>query len=120
MKFEDAPEAAQLEARVEVLEDDMDSLIKDDSEEIDITTTATIHETAKYATKTGGTASSTSWEYYALENDDFESINYGLYSGGNMSTFNFIDFYNSTTPSSVSHIGQVAITALNSYITKLN
>ena len=117
IKYEDAPEAAQLESRVEVLEDDMDNLIKDDSEEIDITTTATTHETAKYATKTGGTASSTSWEYYALENDDFESINYGLYSGGNMSTFNFIDFYNSTTPSSASHIGEVAITALNSYIT---
>lgn len=117
LKFEDAPEAAQLEARVEVLEDDMDGLIRNDSVEVDITTTATTHETAKYATKTGGTASSASWEYYALENDGFESISYGLYSGGNMATFNFIDFYNSTTTSSASHIGEVAITALNSYIT---
>ena len=50
---EDAPEAAQLEARVEVLEDDMDGLIRNDSIEVDITTAATIHETAKYAKAIG-------------------------------------------------------------------
>lgn len=116
LKFADAPEAAALESRVSALEDDMSELIDNESSTVDIVTAATTHETAKYMGTGGSTTSSTSWEYFGIANDGFTSIEYGLYTGASTS-FDHIDFWNSTSLSSSTKIGSVPITQASSYVT---
>ena len=116
LAFAEAPEAALLEARVETLETEMSDLISEEYVDIDLTTVATTHETAKYLNTNGSPTSSTSWEYFGLANDGYTTINYGLYTGASTS-FDHIDFWNSTSLSASARIGSVPITQASSYVT---
>ena len=112
LKFEDAPEAAQLEARVEALEDDMDNLIKS-SEPYDIVANATNHITNNYITVDGNLGSSEAWEVYGIENNGYTSVTYSCYNGG-IDGLTMVAFYSSSTISSANLISIIPATTIDS------
>lgn len=119
IKYEDAPEAAQLEARVETLEGQMNDLILDSTSTvnyIDLDQTVIIDNT--YINASGEPSYSAEWKYYKVPVENALTVTYKCYQGGQQA-LPMVAFYNSTTISSGTYISgdNNGGTIRNDYIT---